>query len=410
MNKILEISTKNVLLCRKSLNALNDKMLANGTVMDIKILCDIHHECLPTTIDFSGENIGDDALALIAFGLHYNMTVTSLDISHNKVCDIKTICNLLKNNDTLTKLKVTVPVLVDTQSKAYNVTLSINTAAVVCNMSSKWINDNGEFQRSYNMIGNTGAVILSAMLYHNKNVKKLDISNSNVLDVGIIAVSDCLKNNATLLELDLSNNFISLEGALKLKKAIEFNVYLLKLNLSMCMVSGCAGIICSSLVCNTTLLELDLSYNKISIADAREIAHIIYVNTTLQTLNISYCHIPDNEVVLISNSYKSNKTLHQLIISWNKDQITVNTADELCDVSRKDIGYTGALIVSNLLFNNLKVKKVDISYNNLSDDEAIAISNCLKNNYVLQQISMSGNNITAKGKEEIQRLFGLKRT
>jgi len=73
----------------------------------------------------------------------------------------------------------------------------------------------------------------------------------------------------------------------------------------------------------------------------------------------------------------------------------------LCNLSNKNIGDIGALIVPNLLYNNMMVKKLNISCNNISHDGVEAISDCLKNNDSLQELNLSHNMISTDGAKRI---------
>ena len=250
-------------------------------------------------------------------------------------------------------------------------------------------------------IGNSGALIISNLLFNNITTKKLDISLNDISDIS--AICDCLKTNSKLQELNLSYNKINIESTAKIAEVIEHNITLQKLNISNCNIPGDRmDAISDSLRNNVTLQELNMSHNNIMFEGASKIAEVILVNAMLLKLDISSCHIPDDGVVVVSESYKNNKTLQELIISWNNDQVTVNTADPICDLSSKNIDNSGGLIVSNLLYNNQMIRRVDLSFNNLCDDGTAAISNCLRNNSTLEELNLSNNNITTKG---IQMLF-----
>ena len=53
------------------------------------------------------------------------------------------------------------------------------------------------------------------------------------------------------------------------------------------------------------------------------------------------------------------------------------------------------------LYNNITVKKFDLSYNNITDDEAVIISNVLKHKNSLQKLDISHNNIADDGAEAV---------
>ena len=131
------------------------------------------------------------------------------------------------------------------------------------------------------------------------------------------------KTNSKLQELNLSYNQINIESTTKIAEVIEHNTTLQKLNISNCNIPGDRmDAISDSLRNNFTLQELNMSHNNnIMFEGASKIAEVILVNAMLQKLDISSCHIPDDRVVIVSESYKNNKTLQELIISWNNDQV-----------------------------------------------------------------------------------------
>jgi len=250
-------------------------------------------------------------------------------------------------------------------------------------------------------IGDTGVQIISNLLFDKLKAKTLDISNNNILD--ILAIGDCLKSaNRTLQEFNLSHNKINVQSAMEIAEIINLNTTLQKLDVSKCGISN-DGIltISESLRVNVSLQELNMSYNCINFKGAIQIAKAINVNKMLKKINISYCCIPDDGAIVISEAYENNQILFELIISWKNDKITINTADSSCNLSDKNIDETGALILSHILYDNQKIKKVDLSFNNLHDNAIALLNNCLKSNNTLEELILSNNKITSKGIEVI---------
>jgi len=99
----------------------------------------------------------------------------------------------------------------------------------------------------------------------------------------------------------------------------------------------------------------------------------------------------------ISKSYKNNNVLQELIISWQNSKITVNTVDRVCDLSIKNIGNTGAVMLSNLIYCTASIRNLVISKNKLFGNALIVIFGCVKNNAALQQLHFSHNQIGIKG-------------
>ncbi|XP_065901459.1 leucine-rich repeat-containing protein 74A-like [Dysidea avara] len=169
-------------------------------------------------------------------------------------------------------------------------------------------------------------------------------------------------------------------------------------------------VISSVLTNNNTLQELILSRNNFTIEGARNIADAVQKNTTLQRLDISYCNIHSKGALNISESTKSNKTLRELIMSWKKDQVTVNTADQFWDLHNKKIENIGMLTVSQLLHDSMKVLKLNTSFNEITDDGVVAICNFLSRNNALQELDISHNQITIKRASNIAQVLQVNTT
>ena len=143
------------------------KFYDHDGVVDINILYDGDHECSPEAINMSNKGINDDAVYLIAFGLHYNTVVKKLDVSYNHITDNGAIAigNCLKANDALQEL----------------------------NLSKVRITDKG--------LKN-----ITEAIQENKTLQKLDLSYNHISNDEMIR--DCLKEKNTLKELNLSQGRI----------------------------------------------------------------------------------------------------------------------------------------------------------------------------------------------------------
>jgi len=95
-------------------------------------------------------------------------------------------------------------------------------------------------------------------------------------------------------------------------------------------------------------------------------------------------------------------------LSWNNDRIIV-PLDDSVNLKRKNVVNTGALIISNILYNNRRYTKLCISHNYISYDGVVAISNCLKNNVSLKELDMSYNEVCVKGAERIAEALQINR-
>ncbi|XP_065897457.1 uncharacterized protein [Dysidea avara] len=351
-------------------------------------------------LDISNNGISGDGTTVIVDSLKGNNTLQALYMSYNKITTegAKKMAEIIRLDTTLQALDISqcsIPddgVLVISESYKYirtlqnlKVSYSRTTFATSHSNDSRSVrNDVSEYNlhSTYYLskaivnlskaIDNTGAVIVSNLLYNNMSITELNLSKNNIKYVGLAAVSEWLKVNYSLKILNMSHNWISIEGANK-------------------------------------------------------IAEVIKVNTTLQYLDISNCGIPDDGALVISESVRHSTTLQHLTISWKNDKVTINTASTtsfdalLChteyfmdkkniNLSRKDIGNNGAVIVSNLLYNNRSITELNLSENNIKYVGLAAVSEWLKDNYSLKTLNMSHNWISIEGANKIAEVIKVNTT
>ena len=412
-------------------------------------------------LSLANNKFSNNAGFKIAKMIEVTSTLYMLDISMNRTykTGIRSICQSLKKNSTLQRLLVSLPyssTVLDVYAEGSACNLAFKDIGddgalivsallhnipnvITLNLSHNRISEAGvkaineylknskvqDLDLSYNSITNTelGASMIAEAICANVVLKKLDISGNDISETGIHIIGESLKTNTELLQLvmplpnnhpamcidgkvrlcNMSKKGVGDCGALILSGLLYWNAYVKVLNVSQNGISDIGAIAISNCIKNnTSLQEVTMSHNHIAIKGAEKIAEAIQFTTTLQKLDISYCCIPVDGALVISESCKNNKTLQELIISWKNDQVTVSTADPFWNLSRKNIGNTGASIVSNLLFSNTKVKKLDVSYNDIGGDGLTAISHFLRNDRSMEELNMIGNIISA---DESETLF-----
>ena len=142
----------------------NGEGVTDKRMVNVRIICNNDGECSLRTISLSNNNVNDDTVCLLAFGLFNNTIITKLDLSCNNISDAGAviISECLKHNNALQKLDI-----------------------------------------SHNRITDYGAVAIGGFLKHNETVKELSLSQ-NVLSLGgIIMLSRCIKYAECV---DLSGN------------------------------------------------------------------------------------------------------------------------------------------------------------------------------------------------------------
>jgi len=263
-----------------------------------------------------------------------------------------------------------------------------------------------------------GSQLIGAYIQANKTMQVLNISRCGIPVAGTTVISDCLKRNTTLQHLNMSHNKIE---AKSIAEVFQVNTSLQKLNISSCNITD-IGAISDSLKTNCSLLELDVSHNKITVDGAYKIAELIQVNITLQILDVSFCGIPDQEAIAISKSFKVNKAFKEIVISWSYHDYSIGIVRHpfrltigrisseqyeysRCNLSSLGIGDTGAVVLANLLYDNQEIKELNLSYCKISYDGIAAISDWLKTNNTLQILNISNNIITIEAASKIAEMI-----
>ena len=329
------------------------------------------------SLNLSGNHFNDNDAEKIAKMLLNNSVLEELDLSHNNI-SIKgaiAISESLKYNTTLQYLKI-----------PWN-NQFIDTCYSALDLSQKGMKI-------------VDIQIMAKILFNNKTVVELKLSQNKISDDCALCISECIKNNKTLTKLDLSMNKISDLGLKRIVPALYVNQSLQKFDVSHNNISddGVAAI-SEYLENNNTLQELSMSYNKISNSGILCIGQALQLNKILQTFDISYNNISDDGMITFSNYLKVNNTLQELRISWNDGScLVVNSMDMSCNMREMNCGDNGAVIISAFLYSNNKVQKLDISCNHIANKGTVAISDFLKNNInTLQVLNVSHNEISNQG-------------
>ena len=319
-------------------NTIETLKLSNSTINTEAIKQTIRAFQANTTLqmlDISSNNISDDVVVAISECLKANATLKELDISNNKITNdgIIKIAEAIKTNTTLSLLDVSennmdrsieVAIALSDHLK-HNNTLQVlgiswNDSDTIyvyhvginyeCYVDTSWpkfkwslasVNWN-RFYYDELAFNDIEAILLTALVYGNVDVKKIKIVNNKISDSAALVISDFLKANKIIETLKLSNNTTSTEATKEIIKAIQTNTTLQILDVSsnniLCDDEGLAICISECLTKNNTLRKLSLSLNRITTKGITKIAEAIAVNTGLHTLDLSSQYIKDDWAML----------------------------------------------------------------------------------------------------------------
>ena len=421
-------------------------------------------------IDISKNMISDVGFKKIAAALQKNHVIQKFNISHNRISDSGaiTMSECLKDNNTLQELDISHNKICNTGFISIGKTLQINVSLQMLNISYNEISDEAivtfgyylkkkntcnEIKISWNdgiylvlhfmaesftvsrmNLDDSGAILVSALLHGNSNLKKLDISHNNISNHGAISISECLKENNTLRELDMSFNEITCKGVVTILNNIE-NSSLHILNLTHNIISKQESLLicdlhqklknkcslqisyneidCMTKNINTILVseddnefddvKLDMQNRKLSF----KAKAICFCTKDHKELNISNHDVTSKEAKLIATAIEENASLQKLDISCNSISddgaiaisiyLEHNTTLKQLNISHNQVSNSGIIRIAHALQMNAKLQILDISHNNISDGGAFAISDCLKINNTLQELDMSHNQVSNIG-------------
>ena len=166
-----------------------------------------------------------------------------------------------------------------------------------------------------------GAVDIAEMLKINHTLKFLHIAGNSIGDDGISAVSDGLYANTTLIQLVACSCEFCVEGAESIAKMLWVNKTLTHLDISNNDIGddGITAVTCSiQLQANTTLLELTAFKGLLSINE------MLKNNKTLKKLDIAY---NGDEDVAISKAvdtfFKNDCNLIELNLGNTNDECEI---------------------------------------------------------------------------------------
>ena len=225
------------------------------------------------------ELIGPSGALSLARVFRLNRTLTSLDLTYNKIADsgAATLGEALQSNCCLNQL--------------YLCGNAIGDFGAAC--LGKGLNSNHTLTRlclTENVIGDQGAEALGNGLRSNGKLTHLDLQSNHIGVLGATAFAKALEFTGTQLSfLDMSLNNIGASGARALAKALESNTSLRGLNCG-CNAIGTSGasFFAKALRSNRTLTHLLVECNRITDSGAAELADALLINKRLSCLNVEY--------------------------------------------------------------------------------------------------------------------------
>lgn len=170
-----------------------------------------------TTLILSRIFINSDGEIALSNALLVNKTLIVLKLYMNGLGNgIIPICNSLQLNKTITKLTIASNFMHGVETDSIGISIAFADMLKV-NKTITFLDI------SYNILEDSGAIIISEALEFNNTLKTLDIGDNNFSDEGIIAIANMLKINRTLEKLILDISYFTELGSAALVDALQIN-------------------------------------------------------------------------------------------------------------------------------------------------------------------------------------------
>jgi hypothetical protein len=188
---------------------------------------------------------------------------------------------------------------------------------------------------SHNDIGGGfGCACISEGLSHNSTLRILDLSWNSLKESGARSIATVIKSNVGLQELFLSSNRLREGGAREIADALAHNTALRVLNVSSNHIGEGGGrAFASALKCNMSLRSLDITWNTLS-HGAEALGDALATNSTLENLDASYNCISVKGALAITGALRTNKVLRSLSIDESGSEGVLALGEALLDTPR----------------------------------------------------------------------------
>ncbi|XP_069461369.1 NACHT, LRR and PYD domains-containing protein 3-like isoform X2 [Ambystoma mexicanum] len=245
-----------------------------------------------------------------------------------------------------------------------------------------------ELDLSDNELGGSGVTKLCEVLKDTScKIQKLGLQRCCLTGSCCAALSSVLKQNHSFMELNLRWNELGDSGMADLCKGLKDpSCKIHKLWLVECSLTGsCCAALSSVLKQNQSLMELDLSWNKLGDSGVTELCEGLKdPGCKMQKLGLAWCEITGSCCADLSSVLKQNQSLTEL---------------DLSDNILKDSGVTE--LCEGLKYPGCKIQKLRLDSCNLTGSCCAALSSALKQNQSLTELELTVNDLGDSGVTEL---------
>ncbi|KAK3249355.1 hypothetical protein CYMTET_41213 [Cymbomonas tetramitiformis] len=337
------------------------------------------------TLDLRWNDIGPEGAKALAVALTpnaegvFNGSLSTLDLGRNQLCGVD-----FNGDGTYDASGI----------KALADALAFNTSLSTLSLSTNNIGPKGAKALAVALTPNAeDAIILGALLVLNTLLNTLDLSSNNIGPEGAKALAVALTPNAegvfngSLNTLTITDGVSLPIGALRRNELTELDLSGKRLRPEDAIILG------ALLVLNTSLNFLDLSSNQLSgvrndmfgdtegtydASGIKALADALAVNKSLSMLDVRGNAISGEPAQQLAQGVLD----HPSMKVFNKVAMMGMKADALTelDLSGKEIGVPGAIMLSKLLVFNKSLSTLNLGLNEIGDEGAKALAAALTSN------------------------------
>ncbi|XP_072132687.1 NACHT, LRR and PYD domains-containing protein 3-like [Mobula birostris] len=281
-----------------------------------------------------------------------------------------------------------------------------------------------ELELGYNKLGDSGVrKLLRATLSHPEcKIQKLGLSFNCLTPACAQDIASALSANRSLKTMNLGSNDLRDSGIKLVAAALRGpNCKIQKLGLwAVGLTAACAEDLVSTLTASDSLTELELGFNHLGDSGVERLCSALRKpQCQLQELGLDNNGLTLSCVKELASALKRNTSLLRLDLGFNRlgdsgvsllwQALNVREC-KLQGLRLRAVGLTDSCtehLLSVLEFNS-SLKALDLSSNAFTDGSIPAIRRLIMNRNSLENIQLVGNQFTSGGEKQLQLLQGIR--
>ncbi|XP_072893924.1 NACHT, LRR and PYD domains-containing protein 3-like [Hemitrygon akajei] len=279
-----------------------------------------------------------------------------------------------------------------------------------------------ELRLGGNDLGDSGVKLVSAALRNPEcKIQKLGLGKVGLTDSGAEDLASALSTNPSLIELDLSDNKLGDSGVKLVSAALrnpDCKIQKLWLRMVGLTNSGAADL-ASGLITNRSLMELNLSGNKLGDSGVKLVSAALWnQECKIQKLELMEVSLTDSGAEDLVSALSTNPSLTDLNLSDNKlgdsalKLVSAALRNPECKIQKlrlNNVGLTdsGAEDLVSVFSTNPSLTELNMSYNLLTDRSVPALRRLILTLPSLEWIRLGYNQFGETGKQELRYLQDL---